>query len=274
MMKRWMFWLITAIVVALVFVGFGYTKKRKTQKQFDNLMSQAITNAQAAEYKKAELNLQDALRKKPDDVVAKQRLEQVKLYQEGLAELKQDDYEQAQLTFRSTAKVSPSLSILTQRAKKKDKFLESVLKQREKYDDLYNEAVRLTEMGAYSQSNENLVQILDGKNIDEKYYSQVRKDARELQERNNGILEQIRIQNQQAAIRRQREQQRQEEARKAQQAAASSSSSAENQNDVPKKSDDKNDDRNSGQDNVKNSSESKPETNNSAAEPQPNNENK
>ena len=274
MMKRWMFWLITAIVVALVFVGFGYTKKRETQKQFDSLMSQAITNAQAAEYKKAELNLQDALRKKPDDVVAKQRLEQVKLYQEGLAELKQDDYEQAQLTFRSTAKVSPPLSILTQRAKKKDKFLESVLKQREKYDDLYNEAVRLTEMGAYSQSNENLVQILDGKNIDEKYYSQVRKDARELQERNNGILEQIRIQNQQAAIRRQREQQRQEEARKAQQAAASSSSSAENQNDEPKKSDDKNDDRNSGQDNVKNSSESKPETNNSAAEPQPNNENK
>ena len=254
MMKRWMFWLITAIVVALVFIGFGYTKKRETQKQFDNLMSQAITNAQAAEYKKAELNLQDALRKKPDDVVAKQRLEQVKLYQEGLAELKQDDYEQAQLTFRSTAKVSPSLSILTQRAKKKDKFLESVLKQREKYDDLYNEAVRLTEMGAYSQSNENLVQILDGKNIDEKYYSQVRKDARELQERNNSILEQIRIQNQQAA--------------------ASSSSSAENQNDEPKKSDDKNDDRNSGQDNVKNSSESKPETNNSAAEPQPNNENK
>ena len=274
MMKRWMFWLITAIVVALVFVGFGYTKKRETQKQFDNLMSQAITNAQAAEYKKAELNLQDALRKKPDDVVAKQRLEQVKLYQEGLAELKQDDYEQAQLTFRSTAKVSPSLSILTPRAKKKDKFLESVLKQREKYDDLYNEAVRLTEMGAYSQSNENLVQILDGKNIDEKYYSQVRKDARELQERNNSILEQIRIQNQQAAIRRQREQQRQEEARKAQQAAASSSSSAENQNDEPKKSDNKNDDRNSGQDNVKNSSESKPETNNSAAEPQPNNENK
>lgn len=274
MMKRWMFWLITAIVVALVFVGFGYTKKRETQKQFDSLMSQAITNAQAAEYKKAELNLQDALSKKPDDVVAKQRLEQVKLYQEGLAELKQDDYEQAQLTFRLTAKVSPSLSILTQRAKKKDKFLESVLKQREKYDDLYNEAVRLTEMGAYSQSNENLVQILDGKNIDEKYYSQVRKDARELQERNNGILEQIRIQNQQAAIRRQREQQRQEEARKAQQAAASSSSSAENQNDEPKKSDDKNDDRNSGQDNVKNSSESKPETNNSAAEPQPNNENK
>lgn len=274
MMKRWMFWLITAIVVALVFVGFGYTKKRETQKQFDSLMSQAITNAQAAEYKKAELNLQDALRKKPDDVVAKQRLEQVKLYQEGLAELKLDDYEQAQLTFRLTAKVSPSLSILTQRAKKKDKFLESVLKQREKYDDLYNEAVRLTEMGAYSQSNENLVQILDGKNIDEKYYSQVRKDARELQERNNGILEQIRIQNQQAAIRRQREQQRQEEARKAQQAAASSSSSAENQNDEPKKSDDKNDDRNSGQDNVKNSSESKPETNNSAAEPQPNNENK
>ena len=100
MMKRWMFWLITAIVVALVFVGFGYTKKRETQKQFDNLMSQAITNAQATEYKKAELNLQDALRKKPDDVVAKQRLEQVKLYQEGLAELKQDDYEQAQLTFR------------------------------------------------------------------------------------------------------------------------------------------------------------------------------
>lgn len=274
MMKRWMFWLITAIVVALVFVGFGYTKKRETQKQFDSLMSQAITNAQAAEYKKAELNLQDALRKKPDDVVAKQRLEQVKLYQEGLAELKQDDYEQAQLTFRLTAKVSPSLSILTQRAKKKDKFLESVLKQREKYDDLYNEAVRLTEMGAYSQSNENLVQILDGKNIDEKYYSQVRKDARELQERNNSILEQIRIQNQQAAIRRQREQQRQEEARKAQQAAASSSSSAENQNDEPKKSDDKNDDRNSGQDNVKNSSESKPETNNSAAELQPNNENK
>lgn len=72
-----------------------------------------------------------------------------------------------------------------------------------------------------------------------------------MQERNNSILEQIRIQNQQAAIRRQREQQRQEEARKAQQAAASSSSSAENQNDEPKKSDDKNDDRNSGQDNVK-----------------------
>ena len=162
MMKRWMFWLITAIVVALVFVGFGYTKKRETQKQFDNLMSQAITNAQAAEYKKTELNLQDALRKKPDDVVAKQRLEQVKLYQEGLAELKQDDYEQAQLTFRSTAKISPSLSVLTQRAKKKDKLLESVLKQREKYDDLYNEAIRLTEIGAYSQSNENLVQILDG----------------------------------------------------------------------------------------------------------------
>ncbi|NME24261.1 hypothetical protein HF867_05070 [Lactobacillus salivarius] len=274
MMKRWMFWLMTAIVVALVFIGFGYTKKRETQKQFDNLMSQAITNVQAAEYKKAELNLQDALRKKPDDVVAKQRLEQVKLYQEGLAELKQDDYEQAQLTFRSTAKISPSLSILTQRAKKKDKLLESVLKQREKYDDLYNKAVRLTEIGAYSQSNENLFQILDGKNIDEKYYSQVRKDARELQERNNSILEQIRIQNQQAAIRRQREQQRQEKARKVQQAAASSSSSAENQNGEPKKNDDKNDDRNSGQDNVKDSSESKPETNNSATEPQPNNENK
>ena len=256
---------MTAIVVALVFVGFGYTKKRETQKQFDNLMSQAITNAQAAEYKKVELNLQDALRKKPDDVIAKQRLEQVKLYQEGLAELKQDDYEQAQLTFRSTAKISPSLSILTQRAKKKDKLLESVLKQREKYDDLYNEAIRLTEIGAYSQSNENLVQILDGKNIDEKYYSQVRKDARELQERNNSILEQIRIQNQQAAIRRQREQQRQEETRKAQQAAASSSS-AENQNGEPKK----NDDKNNGQDNVKNDSESKPETNNSAAESQPN----
>src|SRR5699024_11462087 len=89
----------------------------------------------------------------------------------------------------------------------------------------------------YSQSNENLVQILDGKNIDEKYYSQVRKDARELQERNNSILEQIRIQNQQAAIRRQREQRRQEETRKAQQAAASSSSSAENQNGEPKKND-------------------------------------
>ena len=218
-MKRWMFWLITAIVVALVFVGFGYTKKRETQKQFDNLMSQAITNAQAAEYKKTELNLQDALRKKPDDVVAKQRLEQVKLYQEGLAELKQDDYEQAQLTFRSTAKISPSLSILTQRAKKKDKLLESVLKQREKYDS---------------------------------------------------ILEQIRIQNQQAAIRRQREQQRQEETRKAQQAATSSASSTENQNGEPKK----NDDKNSGQDNVKDSSESKQETNNSATEPQPNNENK
>ena len=69
-------------------------------------------------------------------------------------------------------------------------------------------------MGAYSQSNENLVQILDGKNIDEKYYSQVRKDARELQERNNSILEQIRIQNQQAAIRRQREQQRQKKLEK------------------------------------------------------------
>lgn len=135
---------------------------------------------------------------------------------------------------------------------------------------IYNEAIRLTEIGAYSQSNENLVQILDGKNIDEKYYSQVRKDARELQERNNSILEQIRIQNQQAAIRRQREQQRQEEAKKAQKAAASSSSSAENQNGEPKK----NDDKNNGQDNVKDSSESKPETNNSATEPQPNNGNK
>ena len=60
-MKRWVWWSLVAVITAVIFIGFGYTKKVATQKDYEQLVARGQANIDRADYKQAKINFQDAL---------------------------------------------------------------------------------------------------------------------------------------------------------------------------------------------------------------------
>ena len=43
-MKRWVWWSLVAVITAVIFIGFGYTKKVATQKDYEQLVARGQAN--------------------------------------------------------------------------------------------------------------------------------------------------------------------------------------------------------------------------------------
>ena len=82
-----------AVITAVIFIGFGYTKKVATQKDYEQLVARGQANIDRADYKQAKINFQDALKKKQNDKPAQIYLKQIATYQAGLKLLKQKQYQ-------------------------------------------------------------------------------------------------------------------------------------------------------------------------------------
>ncbi len=187
-MKRWVWWSLVAVITAVIFIGFGYTKKVATQKDYEQLVARGQANIDRADYKQAKINFQDALKKKQNDKPAQIYLKQIATYQAGLKLLKQKQYQAARLNFQMVAATDGGSSTLVRRSANLQTELKEVIKELKIFKTAYDKAYKLSSRYQYSASNTKLAVILGYGSIDQDYYRTIRQKAKKLQGYNNYVL--------------------------------------------------------------------------------------
>ena len=190
-MKRWLWWTIVGITVAIVFIGFGYTKGIETQKNYNMMMQRGQKDIEKGQYDAAMLNFRDALKKKQSDEKAKIYLRQTRIYKESLEQLKKKDYAKSRLNFQVVASIDGGSSVLVRRASEKQTELKEVIKELKLFNKTYTKAKKLSQKYQYTASNTKLAVILGYGNIKQSYYTEIRKKAKKLQTYNNRILRRL-----------------------------------------------------------------------------------
>ena len=187
-MKRWVWWTVVAVAIAVIFIGFGYTKKIETQKNYERLIARGQANIRKENYRQAKINFQDALKKKQSDKQAKVYLKQIDNYQVGLDLLAKREYSRARLNFQVVAATDGGSSTLVMRAANKQTELKEVIKELKIFKEAYAKAYKLSSRYQYSASNTKLAVILGYGSIEKSYYQEIYKKAKKLQAYNNYVL--------------------------------------------------------------------------------------
>ncbi|KRM19671.1 hypothetical protein FC40_GL001522 [Ligilactobacillus hayakitensis DSM 18933 = JCM 14209] len=189
-MKQWKIQILMVIFVAIIFGGYGYAKVKDTNEQYQHFMQQANKALNNKDYNNTEYYLKNALQKTNQDDDAKLKLKQVQQYRE--AKIKQDnlDYHGALQAYQDV-KTTNAYARLTKRAQKKIKFINKILKKEKIYQKSYDEALYLTGLGHYNESNQALVTILFDPTANQPYLKKYLNNGYELQFTNNEALKQI-----------------------------------------------------------------------------------
>ena len=64
LLKRWAWWTVVGVVLAVFFVGYGYTRKVETQKYYNQAIEAGKQSIRDGNYDAARLSYRDALKKK------------------------------------------------------------------------------------------------------------------------------------------------------------------------------------------------------------------
>lgn len=179
---------IGVILLAVVFIGFGFTKNIEVQKEYDQAMEQGVTQTKKGNYQAAKTSFQNAAKRKQDDPQAERNIKQLNLYMQAKHSLNQQNYSQAKQLFNQTANFDHGQKVLVHRSNKYITKVKRIQKRLGLFGKLYNEAVDYNEEGNYAQSNALLVSILKYRKINEQYYDSIYTKAKHLKYENDCFL--------------------------------------------------------------------------------------
>ena len=186
-MKKWV-WGIVVIIIVGMFGGYGLTKHAETGKSYDTAMKDGKAAIKDAEYASAEKHFDVALQKKSNDVTAQAYKTQVTHYRTVLDKVEARQYDKAKDAISIVLADRDASTVIKKRATNLEKELATVIKKRESFTASYNTAKDLTAKNSYTASNTELDKILKDSDIDKNYYSDVKKEAIDLQKSNDKKL--------------------------------------------------------------------------------------
>lgn len=189
-MKKWVWGLVIIIIVG-IFGGYGLTKHAETGKNYDTAMKNGKEAIEDAEYASAEKYFDVALQKKSNDATAKAYKTQVTHYRTALDKVEARQYDKAQDAISVVLGDRDASTVIKKRATSLNKELGTVIKKRASFTSSYEVAKRLAEKDSYTASNVELNKILKDNDIDKNYYSDLKKEATELQKDNDKKLSAI-----------------------------------------------------------------------------------
>lgn len=96
-------WFMITLIIAVIFIGYGYTKHVENNQYYQELLSQAESAINDQAYQTAQVDLENALKKKKDGETAQIYLKQVKFYRQGLHAIQKKNYQRAQVKFQKAA---------------------------------------------------------------------------------------------------------------------------------------------------------------------------
>ncbi|KRM88741.1 hypothetical protein [Liquorilactobacillus vini] len=184
-------WFIVTLIVAVIFIGYGFTKHVENQKYYDDSLKQAVVAINYGHYHTAQIDLENALKKKKNGAEAKNYLNQLELYRNGLAAIDQQNYRSARTYFQKTAAQQNGLQVLVSRASSKQAELKEVLQELPLFKKTYQKAKILSTNYEYTASNTKLAVILGYGNIQQVYYRDIYKQAKQLKTYNDRILRKL-----------------------------------------------------------------------------------
>lgn len=176
------------IFLAVVFIGFGFTKNIEVQKEYEQAMERGETQTKKCEYQTAKISFQNAAKRKQDDPQAEQNIKQLDMYMKAKADLNQQNYGQAKKLFNQIADADHGLNVLVRRSSAYATEIEEAQNQLVSFEKLYNEAVECNEEGNYAKSNTLLTSILKYQGIKEQYYDSIYAKTKHLKHENDRFL--------------------------------------------------------------------------------------
>lgn len=176
------------IFLAVVFIGFGFTKNIEVQKEYEQAMERGVTQTKKCEYQAAKISFQNAAKRKQDDPQAEQNIKQLDMYMKAKADLNQQNYGQAKKLFNQIADADHGLNVLVRRSSAYATEIEEAQNQLVSFEKLYNEAVECNEEGNYAKSNTLLTSILKYRGIKEQYYDSIYAKTKHLKHENDCFL--------------------------------------------------------------------------------------
>lgn len=176
------------IFLAVVFIGFGFTKNIEVQKEYEQAMERGVTQTKKCEYQAAKISFQNAAKRKQDDPQAEQNIKQLDMYMKAKADLNQQNYGQAKKLFNQIADADHGLNVLVRRSSAYATEIEEAQNQLVSFEKLYNEAVECNEEGNYAKSNTLLTSILKYREIKEQYYDSIYAKTKHLKHENDRFL--------------------------------------------------------------------------------------
>lgn len=176
------------ILLAVVFIGFGFTKNIEVQKEYEQAMERGMTQTKKCEYQAAKISFQNAAKRKQDDPQAERDIKQLDLYMKAKTALDQRNYDQAQKLFDQVANADYGLNVLVCRSSTYATEIEEAQNQLASFEKLYDEAVECNEEGNYAKSNTLLISILKYRGIKERYYDSIHAKAKHLKHENDQFL--------------------------------------------------------------------------------------
>jgi hypothetical protein len=184
-------WFVIALILAVVFIGYGVTKHAENQKYYNDSLAQAVIAVKYEHYQAAQIDLEDALKKNKKGLVAQNYLAQLKLYRNGLSAVDQKDYQAARKYFQKAAAKQNGMQVLVSLASSKKAEIEEVLRELPLFEKAYRRAKILSTNYEYTASNTKLAVILGYGNIKQSYYQTIYKKAQQLKTYNDRILKKL-----------------------------------------------------------------------------------
>lgn len=176
------------ILLAVVFIGFGFTKNVEVQKEYEQAMERGMTQTKKCEYQAAKISFQNAAKRKQDDPQAERNIKQLDLYMKAKTALNQQNYDQAKKFFDQAADADHGLNVLVRRSSAYATEIEEAQSQLASFEKIYDEAVECNEEGNYAKSNTLLTSILKYHGIKEQYYDSIYAKAKHLKHENDRFL--------------------------------------------------------------------------------------
>lgn len=197
-MKRWLWRIITFMVLGGVFIGFGITKNVQNDQQYNHYMSRGIAKIKAKKYSLAKTEFSNALTKKPNAIPPRRYLTQLDAYQAGISNFKSGNYSVAKQKFQAALRVENGSGVINERASQYVLQMTQIITLQKRFNQAYNQAKKLANQYQYTASNEKLATILDNSAAKQSYYKSIYQKAKQLLSLNNTYLAQIALTNSQA----------------------------------------------------------------------------
>lgn len=176
------------ILLAVVFIGFGFTKNVEVQKEYEQAMERGMIQTKKCEYQAAKISFQNAAKRKQDDPQAERNIKQLDLYMKAKTALNQRNYDRAKKIFDQAADANHGLNVLVRRSSAYATEIEEAQNQLASFERLYDEAIECNEEGNYAKSNTLLTSILKYRGIKERYYDSIYAKAKHLKHENDQFL--------------------------------------------------------------------------------------
>lgn len=173
------------VLLAVIFIGYGFTKKVEVQKEYATAMDEGITAVRARHYQRAQLDFRNAAQRQQEDPQAMRDLHQLRLYLRAQQTLNDQNYKQVQQQFIQVTQIRHGLPVLERRAQAYVKEIQEVPQNNKRFELIYEQAVTANEEGEYWMSNHLLTRFFDDQRAHQCYYRDLYQKALTLKNAND-----------------------------------------------------------------------------------------